>query len=139
MQSGGQPSDRVRELLREKSAKTRIAVVGASNAPEKYGNIIVENLKAKGYAVLPVNPREATSAGLPVFKAVGEVPAPVDIVVFVTPPGVTRKVFEELATLDPAPAAWLQDGSFDEEVLALAAAAPFETVHHACVMVVASW
>ena len=46
----------VMDLLKNKSAETRIAVVGASNNPEKYGHKIVLNLKGKGYTVLPVNP-----------------------------------------------------------------------------------
>jgi len=37
------------------------------------------------------------------------------------------------------PAVWLQDGSFDDAVLKAAAAAPFKTVHHACVMVVSNF
>ena len=53
-------------LLR--STKTRIAVVGASNDPSKYGNIIVKNLMAHGYDVVPVNPKEATIAGLPAYR-----------------------------------------------------------------------
>ena len=56
------------EQLRRRGPETRIAVVGASNDPEKYGNIIVRNLAAKGYTVLPVNPRrdrDRGPAGLP--------------------------------------------------------------------------
>ena len=40
----------------------RIALVGASNDPAKFGNRIFRDLVAKGYAVWPVNPREPGSA-----------------------------------------------------------------------------
>ncbi|MCL4807454.1 MAG: CoA-binding protein, partial [Thermoanaerobaculia bacterium] len=73
-------------LLRRRGPETRIAVVGASNHPEKYGNIIVKNLAAKGYTVLPVNPRETEIAGLPVFPNLESVPLPVHIVNVVTHP-----------------------------------------------------
>ena len=121
-------------LLR--STKTRIAVVGASNDPSKYGNIIVKNLMAHGYDVVPVNPKEATIAGLPAYRSLADVPQPVDIVNVVTPPAVTHRVLED-ASKTGLGMVWLQDGSFDQAVIDAAEAAPFKTVHHACIMVVA--
>ncbi len=130
--------DAVMTRLRDKSPATRIAIIGASNNPEKYGNIIPGNLKAKGYTVLPVNPKEETIQGLHVFKTPADLPDPVHIVTFVTPPKVTRAVLENL---DPErfPLVWLQDGSFDDEIIALAKK-NFETaIHHACIMVVSNY
>ena len=121
-------------LLR--STATRIAVVGASNDPAKYGNVIVKNLMRHGYQVIPVNPTEPTVAGLPAFRSLLDVPKPVHIVNVVTPPDVTRRVLEDVAAAG-AGLVWLQDGSFDDAVLEEAAAAPFKTVHDACIMVVA--
>ena len=126
--------DQARELLR--STATRIAVVGASNAAHKYGNIITLDLLNRGYTVMPVNPHESTIAGLPVHRSLMDVPKPVDIVDVVTPPEVTRQVLKDAARAGCA-LVWLQDGSFDEAVLADAAAAPFKTVYDACIMVVA--
>jgi uncharacterized protein len=121
-------------LLR--STNTRIAVVGASNDPSKYGNIIVKNLMAHGYQVLPVNPKEATIAGLPAYRSLADVPQPIDIVDVVTPPAVTHRVLED-ASKAGIGLVWLQDGSFDQAVIEAAEASPFKTVHHACIMVVA--
>ena len=122
------------EQLRRRGPETRIAVVGASNHPEKYGNIIVRNLAAKGYTVLPVNPRQPEIAGIPAFPNLAAVPAPIHIVNVVTHPDVTKGVLEEAARLG-LPAVWLQDGSYDEATLEVAAKAPFRTVHEACIMV----
>ena len=121
-------------LLR--STDTRIAVVGASNDPSKYGNIIVENLLQHGYQVVPVNLKGGTIAGLPAFRSLMELPEAVDIVDVVTPPSATRQVLKDAAAagLDLV---WLQDGSFDDPVIEAARAAPFKTVHGACIMVVA--
>ena len=130
--------DAVTARLTDKSAGTRIAIIGASNNPEKYGNIIPGNLKGKGYTVLPVNPREETIQGLPVYASPAELPDPVHILTFVTPPKVTRAILEQL---DPArfPVVWLQDGSFDDEIVALAEAKFDTVVHHACIMVVSNY
>ena len=121
-----------------KTTETRIAVIGASNNPEKYGNIIPGNLKGKGYAVLPVNPKEDEIQGLPVFRTAADLPDPVHIVDMVTPPRITYAILEDL---DPArfPVIWLQDGSFDDDVIALAEARFDTVVHHACIMVVTNY
>lgn len=126
------------EILLRKTAATRIAVVGASNDPTKYGNVIVRNLAAKGYTVLPVNPREKEIAGLPAFPDLASVPGPIHLVDVVTPPPVTRHVLEEAARLG-LPAVWLQDGSYDDAALAVAAAAPYKTVYEACIMVASNF
>ena len=126
------------EQLRRRGPQTRIAVVGASNDASKYGNVIVKNLAAKGYTVLPVNPREAEVAGLPAFPNLAVVPGPVHIVNVVTPPEVTRRILEEASRLG-LPAVWLQDGSYDETVLEIAARSPFKTVHEACIMVASNF
>ncbi|HQR65905.1 MAG TPA: CoA-binding protein [Thermoanaerobaculia bacterium] len=124
--------------LRRRGPETRIAVVGASNDPGKYGNVIVRNLASKGYTVLPVNPREKVIAGLPAFPDLASVPGPVHIVDVVTPPAVTRGILEEAARLGH-PAVWLQDGSWDEATLDLVATAPFRTVYEACIMVASNF
>ena len=125
-------------ILRRRGPETRIAVVGASNDPAKYGNIIVRNLAGKGYTVLPVNPKEKEIAGLPAYADLASVPGPIHIVDVVTPPSVTKGVLAEAARLG-LPAVWLQDGSFDETVLEVAASAPFKTVYQACIMVAANF
>ena len=126
------------EILRSRGPETRIAVVGASNDPAKYGNIIVRNLAAKGYTVLPVNPRQTEIAGLPAYPNLTAVPGPVHIVDVVTPPGVTSGILEEAARLG-LPAVWLQDGSYDDAALSVAAKAPFKTVYEACIMVASNF
>ena len=128
----------VLDLLRRRGPETRIAVVGASNNPEKYGNIIVRNLAAKGYTVLPVNPRESEIAGLPAFPSLAAVPGPVHLVNVVTPPAATKGVLEEAARLGLA-AVWLQDGSWDDAALEVAAKGPYRTVYDACIMVASNF
>lgn len=126
------------EILRRRSPETRIAVVGASNVPYKYGNVIVRNLAAKGYTVLPVNPREKEIAGLPAYARLADVPGPIHLVDVVTPPGVTKGVLEEADALGLL-AVWLQDGSYDDEALAVAERARFRTVYEACIMVASNF
>lgn len=127
-------------VLRDKSAATRIAVIGATNNPRKYGNIIARNLHRRGYMVLPVNPNEPDVAGLPAWPTVTDIGNPVHIANFVVPPAVVLQV---LAGLDPQQVGvvWFQDGSFDARVVQ-AAEARFgreRVVAGDCIMVVAGW
>lgn len=126
------------EVLRRRGPQTRIAVVGASNDPSKYGNIIVRNLAAKGYTVLPVNPRETSIAGLPAYPDLASAPGPLHLVDIVTPPEVTTGIVEQAARLG-LPALWLQDGSYDEATLAAVEKASIPTVYEACIMVASSF
>lgn len=123
------------DILARRGPETRIAVVGASNNPEKYGHVIVQNLLAKGYTVLPVNPRESAIAGVPAYASLADVPGPVHVVSVVTPPAVTRRVLDDVRTLG-LPNVFLQDGSYDDAVLEFAAMGSFRTMYEACIMVV---
>ena len=128
----------VMDLLERKTPETRIAVVGASNNPEKYGNIIVKNLLGKGYTVLPINPKETEIAGVPAFKSLDEAEKPIHIIDVVTPAPVTKKILNQVAELG-LDNVWLQEGSFDEEILDTLASYPFKTVYDACIMVVSNY
>ena len=59
----------------------RLAVVGASDDPKKFGNTIYKELKAHGYDVVPVHPMASTVDGDPAFPDVVSIPTPVDGVV----------------------------------------------------------
>lgn len=134
MHQTGVPQN-VLAILANKTAETRIAVVGASNDPSKYGNIIVKQLDGQGYTVLPINPREASICGLTACPNVSAVPQPVDIVNFVTPPVVTKKILEGMVP-DITKIVWFQDGSWDDDCIEYAEPR-FETVvYNACIMVV---
>ncbi|MDY0002530.1 MAG: CoA-binding protein [Polyangia bacterium] len=130
----------IMDALKRKGPETRIAVVGASNDPEKYGNIIVRNLHGKGYTVLPINPKAETVAGLRAYPDLEAALAggPIHIVNFVTPPSVTKKVLEEVEALG-LPNVWLQDGSFDEAVLDSVAKASYRAYYNGCIMVVSNY
>ncbi len=120
------------------SPETRIAVIGASNDPSKYGNIIIRNLLRHGYSVLPIHPREAEIAGLKAHARVADIVGPIAIANLVVPPAVALSV---VADLDPQQVGvvWFQPGSFDDAVIAAAQARFAHVVAGDCIMVVANW
>ncbi|PLV60166.1 CoA-binding protein [Thermotoga sp. KOL6] len=93
----------------------KIALVGATVNPRKYGNIILKDLISKGYEVLPVNPKYEEIEGLKVYKSVEKLPKDVDVIVFVVPPNValeeTKKAYKSGFRKF-----WYQPGAFSSDI-----------------------
>lgn len=63
-----------------------VAILGASNKPERYSHQAVVMLAHKGHAVFPVHPALAEIEGRRVFKSLADIPAPLHTVtVYVAP------------------------------------------------------
>jgi len=54
-----------------------VAVLGASNKPERYSCQAVKLLAEKGHAVFPVHPALAAIDGVPAFKQLADIPVPI--------------------------------------------------------------
>ena len=96
-----------------KEAKT-VAVVGASNDPEKYSNEVAAYLKEHGYHVIPVNPTEEEVLGERAYDTVDEVPEKIDVVDVFLPPEKTPEIAED-AVRAGAKVLWLQEGIKNSE------------------------
>src|SRR3989344_328414 len=93
-----------------------IAVVGASNNPDKYGYTIVRHLLADGHTVYPVNPKEKIILGSPCYRKVGDIESNVDIVDIVVPPKITLKVLRHVRSLGRMNV-WIQPGAESRDVI----------------------
>jgi predicted CoA-binding protein len=111
-----------------------IAVVGATDAPGKYGAKIYRDLKAKGYRVVPVNPLRTTVDGDEAFKSVSDLPESPDIINIVVPPRRTMRVLEQAAALDDV-AVWIQPGAADSAVRKRVDELGIPALIDACIMV----
>ena len=87
-----------------------VAVVGASNHPEKYGYKVVQTLKEAGTEVFPVNLKVKEILGLPVYEKLSDIKSEIGTVVFVVPPAVAFEVMNEVVSLG-IKRAWFQPGS----------------------------
>ena len=106
------PKDRV--SLVEIKGKS-IAVVGASNNPEKYGNKVLQAMKKVSNKIFPVNPKENEISGIKAFKDINEIKEKIDIVVFVVPPEVTLNILSKVKSKFIH--FWFQPGSFNDGVI----------------------
>lgn len=79
----------------------RVAVIGASNKPERYAYKAVMLLKEKGYEVFPVHPRLKDIDGLRVYPSPSEIPFPVDTVTLYVSAELSQMMAEELLHVNP--------------------------------------
>jgi len=110
-----------------------VAVIGASNAHNKYGNKAVRAYLRQGWTVYPVNPNETTVEGLKVFPTITDLPGPVDRVSMYVPPSVGITLLEAIKAKGTAEL-FLNPGSESDALLARAEALGLETIQ-ACSIV----
>ncbi|MDA4129812.1 MAG: acetate--CoA ligase family protein [Thaumarchaeota archaeon] len=88
------PQD-IKLLLRPRS----IAVVGASNDPNKIGGMVIPRLLKFGFdknSVFPINPKQDIVSGLACYKEIGLVPTAVDLACIAVPASAVPSVVKEL-------------------------------------------
>ena len=56
----------------------RIAVVGVSDDPQSFGNVIFREMRARGYDVVPIHPRTQLVENVPCYPDVADVPGGLD-------------------------------------------------------------
>jgi predicted CoA-binding protein len=101
-------------------AKT-VAVIGASNNRQKFGNRAVRAYQSQGYTVIPINPSEAEVEGLKAYGSVLDVPGPIDMASFYVPPEVGEQVLEQVVSKGIAEV-WLNPGADSDALIAKARA-----------------
>ena len=120
----------IRALLSE--ART-IALVGASDRPDRPSYGVMKRLQDHGYRVIPVNPQITGEHvhGEFVFRELGQLGDPIDIVdIFRRSDAVGGIVDEAIAV--GARAIWMQLGVVNDEAAARAEAAGLKVVMNRC-------
>ena len=120
----------IAELLT--SART-IAMVGASDRPNRPSHGVMRVLQQHGYHVFPVNPQIAGGQvhGERVLRDVSEVGVPIDIVDIFRRSEAAGEVVDQAIRVG-AKAVWMQIGVIDEQAAARAEAAGLKVVMDRC-------
>ncbi|MCX8156109.1 MAG: CoA-binding protein [Verrucomicrobiae bacterium] len=112
-----------------------VAVIGASNNRQKFGNKAVRAFRQQGYTVYPVNPHEPTIEGLRAYPTLGEVPVRPEIISVYVPPPVLLKLLPDIAAKG-CDELWLNPGTESDEVLAEAARLKLNVVQACSILAV---
>jgi predicted CoA-binding protein len=78
-----------------------VAVLGASNNPERYSNMAVRRLRAAGHQVIPVNPALEKIEDLPVTKALADINEPIDTLTLYVGPQRSVPMIDDILRLAP--------------------------------------
>jgi uncharacterized protein len=120
----------IAELL---STSRTIALVGASDRPDRASYGVMKYLQDRGYRVFPVNPQITGEHvhGEFVWRELAQIGEPIDIVdIFRRPQAAAEAVDEAIAV--GAKAVWMQLGVINEEAAARAEAAGLKVVMDRC-------
>jgi predicted CoA-binding protein len=122
--------DEISELLA--SART-IAMVGASDRPDRPSYVVMRFLQDHGYRVVPVNPQITGEhvLGEFVWRELAQIGVPIDIVDIFRRPEMAGDAVDQ-AIFVGAKAVWMQLGVINEEAAARAEAAGLKVVMDRC-------
>ncbi len=109
-----------------------IAVVGLSRDPSKAAHAIPARMQRAGFLVIPVNPFVDSVLGERSYRALDEVPLPVEVVLVFRPSAEAAGIARAAIAIG-AKALWLQQGIVSEEARRLAEAASLLYVEDRCI------
>jgi predicted CoA-binding protein len=123
----------IAELLQ--NAKT-IAMIGASDRPDRPSNGVMRALQNHGYRVIPVNPNITGEHlfGEFIWRELSQVGVPIDIVDIFRRSDAAGEAVDQ-AILAGAKAVWLQLGVIDEDAAARAEAEGLKVVMDRCIKI----
>ena len=79
----------------------RVAVLGASNNPEKYSYLALKFLREKGHEVFPIHPSLKVIDDMTVYSSLQDVPSPIDTISLYVSPEISSKLSQEIISAHP--------------------------------------
>lgn len=85
------------ETIEDFLAQKRIAMIGVSRNPKDFSAALFEELRKRGYDMVPVNPKVSAVLGQPCYARVQDIQPPVDAALLMTTPEITDEVVTDCA------------------------------------------
>lgn len=123
--------ERIKSILEEAG---NIAVVGLSDKPDRTSHMVAAAMQARGYRIIPVNPKAETILGEKCYPRLSDIPEPVSIVDVFRRSEEVAPIAAEAVKIG-AKVFWLQQGIINEEAARIAAEGGLEVVMDRCVKV----
>jgi predicted CoA-binding protein len=114
----------------------KIALVGVSRDPKKFGQAVLTDLKNRGYEVFPVHPEAEEIAGVRCYRNLAELQGKVDALWIGVKPEKGAEVMREAARLG-IKKVWIQQGGESKELEELGKELGLDLVMRKCVLMYA--
>ncbi|MBZ0201256.1 MAG: CoA-binding protein [Ignavibacteriaceae bacterium] len=122
-----------KQLVDEFINSKRIAVVGASSNPKKFGALCFKYLKERNYEVIPVNPKSKRIGGDECYADITLIPQKPDAALIVTPKAETLNVVKQ-AYQAGVNLLWIQQQSDTKHALDFCRANKIMFISGECIM-----
>ena len=86
-----------RENIEQFLAPKKFAIAGVSGNTKKFGYVIFNELRQKGFDICPINPKMSEIDGVKCYSSVSEIPNEYDKLFIVTPKSETDAIVSEAA------------------------------------------
>ena len=113
-----------------------LAIVGVSRHGKKFGNTILKELSAKGYAMFPVHPEADSVDGVKAYPSLSSLPEKVGGAIVCVPPAKSTQVVKDAAA-HGIRRIWLQQGAESPEAIAFCDEQGLSVVHGHCILMFA--
>lgn len=124
------------ETIEDFIGQRSLALVGLSRSPGKIGNLVLKELKTRGYRIFPVHREAREIQGERCFPSLTALPEQVGGLVVVVPPGETEKVVREAAQTGIR-RVWMQQGAESEEAIRFCRENGLSVVFGKCILMYA--
>lgn len=81
--------------------KQKVAILGASEKPERYSFLAFNMLQEYGHTPVPVSPKLKELKGIPVVSTVADIKTPIDTLTMYVGPEASAKMKNEILNLKP--------------------------------------
>jgi predicted CoA-binding protein len=122
----------VSDFLAQKS----LALAGASRSGQGFGNVVLKELRSKGYEVILIHPEASEIQGIPCYSSLRQVGEKVGGLVVVVPPEQTEKLVEEAAQAGIS-RIWMQQGAESPAAVAACEKHGIQAIHGECILMFA--
>lgn len=115
---------------------TRLAIVGVSRSPRKFGNSIYKELTARGYDVYGVNPCMKEIEGRRCYQNLSTLKGKIDGVVVCVSPQLVEGILREAAEMG-LKHVWLQQGAGGRDIVEVGESLGLSLVAGKCILMYA--
>jgi uncharacterized protein len=125
-----------RQEIQDFLAQKTMAMVGLSRDEKAFSATVYRELKAKGYRILPVNPKAESIQGEKCYSSLAALPEKPGAVLVMTPPAITESVVREAAA-QGVKRIWIQQGAQGAAAAAACQEKGLSAVSGKCIMMFA--